>query len=150
MHRAKPPYIERVLDVWRTVVIERPYFPKHPTLEEQDFRATEEYVLRFYRWGPTAHEDFADSPRAEDSGPTGAALTPNAAIQVELANLRAERDRLRREVAEKDEQLVDQRQLQRELAQARAEIQRHEQELARANVALERFRKRAHGGPRSP
>ncbi|PKI46217.1 hypothetical protein CRG98_033389 [Punica granatum] len=26
--------IERVLDTWRTVVIERPYFPEHPTLEE--------------------------------------------------------------------------------------------------------------------
>ncbi|PKI62284.1 hypothetical protein CRG98_017285 [Punica granatum] len=69
--------IERVLDSWRTVVIERPYFPKHPTLEEWDFQATEEYVPRFYRWGPTTHEDSADSSRAEDSGPTGASLTPN-------------------------------------------------------------------------
>ncbi|PKI72927.1 hypothetical protein CRG98_006627 [Punica granatum] len=103
-----------------------------------DFQATEEYVLCFYRWGPTTHEDSADSPRTEDSGPTRASLTPNMAIQAELANLRAERDHLRREVAEKDEQLVDQRQLQRELAQAGAELQRHEQELARANVALER------------
>ncbi|XP_031404616.1 uncharacterized protein LOC116213718 [Punica granatum] len=142
--------IERVLDAWRTVVIERPYFPEHPTLEEQDFQATEEYVLRFYRWGPTAHEDSADSPRAEDNGPTGASLTPNMVIQAELANLRAERDHFRWEVAEKDEQVVDQRQLQRELAQARAELQRREQELARANVALERFRKRARGGPRTP
>ncbi|PKI72904.1 hypothetical protein CRG98_006706 [Punica granatum] len=103
--------IEQVLDAWRTVVIERPYFPEHPTLEEQDFQATEEYVLRFYWWGSTTHEDSAGSPRAEDSGPTGASLTPNVAIQAELANLKAERDCLRREVAEKDEQLVDQRQL---------------------------------------
>ncbi|OWM76714.1 hypothetical protein CDL15_Pgr006206 [Punica granatum] len=142
--------IERVLDAWRAVVIERPYFPEHPTLEERDFQATEEYVLRFYRWGPTAHEDSADSPRAEDSGPTGASLTSNVAIQAELANLRAERDRLRREVTERDEQLVDQRQLQRELAQARAELQRRVQELTQANVALERFRKRARGGPHTP
>ncbi|OWM73463.1 hypothetical protein CDL15_Pgr026562 [Punica granatum] len=70
----------------------------------------------------TCPEDPADSPRAEDNGPTGASLTPNMAVQAELANLRAERDHLRREVAEKDEQLVDQRQLQRELAQARAEL----------------------------
>ncbi|PKI42155.1 hypothetical protein CRG98_037451 [Punica granatum] len=107
--------IERVLDAWRTMVIERPYFPEHPILEEQDFQATEEYVLRFYRWGPTTHEDSANSPRVEDSGPTGASLTPN-----------------------------------RELAQARAELQRREQELARANVALERFKKRARGSPRTP
>ncbi|PKI54985.1 hypothetical protein CRG98_024657 [Punica granatum] len=108
--------IERVLDAWRTVVIERPYFPEHPILEEQNFQTTEEYVLRFYWWGPTAHKDFVDSPRAKDSGPMGASLTPNVAIQAELANIRAERDHLRREVVEKDEQLVDQRQLQRELA----------------------------------
>ncbi|PKI48294.1 hypothetical protein CRG98_031324 [Punica granatum] len=62
--------IERVLDAWRTVVIELPYFPKHPTLEEQDFQATKEYVLRFYWWvrhhtkiSPTLHEPkIADQP----------------------------------------------------------------------------------------
>ncbi|OWM74333.1 hypothetical protein CDL15_Pgr013237 [Punica granatum] len=67
------------------------------------------------------------------------------AIQAELTHLRAKRDRLCREVAEKDEQLVDQRQLQRELAQTCAELQRRDQELVRANVALERSRKRARG-----
>ncbi|OWM89166.1 hypothetical protein CDL15_Pgr023664 [Punica granatum] len=72
------------------------------------------------------------------------------AVQAELTTLRSERDRLRQEVAEKDEQLIDQRQLQRELAQARAELQRWYQELARANTALERSRKRAHGGPHPP
>ncbi|OWM84151.1 hypothetical protein CDL15_Pgr028143 [Punica granatum] len=72
------------------------------------------------------------------------------AIQAELTHLRAERDRLRREVAERDEQLVDQRQLQRELAQTRVELQRRDQELARANAALERSRKRARGGTYTP
>ncbi|OWM67455.1 hypothetical protein CDL15_Pgr028318 [Punica granatum] len=67
------------------------------------------------------------------------------AIQAELANLRAERDRLRREVAEKNEQLGDQHQLQKELAQVRAQLQRRDQELAQANAALERSRKRARG-----
>ncbi|OWM83235.1 hypothetical protein CDL15_Pgr012716 [Punica granatum] len=111
--------VKQVLDAWRTVIIERPYFPEHPTLDERDFQATEEYVIRFYRWGPAAHEDLVNSP--------------------------AERDRFRLEVAEKDEQLVDQRQLQRELAQTRAELQRRDQELVRANAALERSRKRARG-----
>ncbi|OWM82862.1 hypothetical protein CDL15_Pgr029223 [Punica granatum] len=72
------------------------------------------------------------------------------AIQAELTHLRTERDRLRREVAERDEQLVDQRQLQRELAQTRVELQRRDQELARANAALERSKKRARGGTYTP
>ncbi|PKI44942.1 hypothetical protein CRG98_034682 [Punica granatum] len=67
------------------------------------------------------------------------------AIQAELTHLKAERDRLRQEVADKDEQLVDQRQLQRELAQARIQLQRRDQELAQTNAALERSRKRARG-----
>ncbi|PKI57095.1 hypothetical protein CRG98_022599 [Punica granatum] len=55
-------------------------------------------------------------------------------IQAELANLRAERDRLHREIAEKNEQLGDQHQLQKELAQTCAQLQRRDQELAQANV----------------
>ncbi|PKI77731.1 hypothetical protein CRG98_001855 [Punica granatum] len=64
-------------------------------------------------------------------------------IQAELTSLRSERDRLCWEIVEKDEQLIDQRQLQRELAQAHAKLQRREQELARANAALNRSRKSA-------
>ncbi|PKI33302.1 hypothetical protein CRG98_046306 [Punica granatum] len=67
-------------------------------------------------------------------------------IQAELANLRAERDRLHREIADKNEQLGDQHQLQKELAQTCAQLQSRDQELARANAALERSRKRARGG----
>ncbi|OWM91495.1 hypothetical protein CDL15_Pgr017413 [Punica granatum] len=70
-------------------------------------------------------------------------------IQAELANLRVERDRLRREIAEKNEQLGDQHQLRKELAQTRAQLQRRDQKLARANAALERSRKKARGGPRT-
>ncbi|PKI48114.1 hypothetical protein CRG98_031476 [Punica granatum] len=122
--------LQKVLDAWRTVIIERPYFPEHSTLDERDFQATEEYIIRFYRWGSAAHEDLVNSPRVEDGGSPSATPTPNMAIQAELTHLRAERDHLRREVAEKDEQLVDQRQLQKELAQTRAELQRRDQELA--------------------
>ncbi|PKI68331.1 hypothetical protein CRG98_011239 [Punica granatum] len=111
--------IQQVLAAWLTVAPKHLYFPEYPTHEERDFQATEEYVLRFYRWG----------------------------IQAELANLRVERDYLRREIAEKNEQLVDQHQLQKELAQARAQLQRRDQEFAQANAALERSRKRARGGP---
>ncbi|PKI58255.1 hypothetical protein CRG98_021337 [Punica granatum] len=78
---------------------------------------------------------------------TGALLTPSTAVQAELTSLGAERDRLYQEVTEKDEQLIDQCRLQRELAQARVEIQKRDQELARVNVALERSRKMTHGGP---
>ncbi|OWM65124.1 hypothetical protein CDL15_Pgr020933 [Punica granatum] len=93
------------------------------------------------------HEDSTDSPQLEDSTPYGAPSTSSIAVQAELTSLRSERDRLRWEVAEKDEQLIDQRQLQRELAQALAELQRRDQELARANATLERSKKRTHGGP---
>ncbi|OWM63021.1 hypothetical protein CDL15_Pgr026195 [Punica granatum] len=72
------------------------------------------------------------------------------ATRVEITSLIAKRDHLRREVTEKDEQLVDQRQLQKELAQARAELQRRDQELAQVNIALEKFGKRARGGPHLP
>ncbi|PKI72515.1 hypothetical protein CRG98_007118 [Punica granatum] len=93
------------------------------------------------------HEDLADSPQDKDDDPSGAPPTPSVAIQAELANLRAERGYLHREIAEIDEQLVDQRQLQKELAQTCTELQRRDQELARTTAALERSRKRARGGP---
>ncbi|OWM77724.1 hypothetical protein CDL15_Pgr012426 [Punica granatum] len=127
----------------RTVVTELPYFLKHPTQDEQDFQVTEEYILHFYWWSRSAHEDFTGSPRPEGSTPHGA--PSSVVIQAKLTSLKSKRDCLRQEIAEKDEQLIDQRQLQRELAQARAELQRHDQELARANAALERSRKRARG-----
>ncbi|PKI48139.1 hypothetical protein CRG98_031501 [Punica granatum] len=138
--------LDYVLDVWRTVITERPYFPEYPTPDERDFLATEEYILRFYRRGPAAHEDLVNSPRVENGGSPGATPTSDMAIQAELANLKAERDRLRREVPEKNEQLGDQHQLQKELAQVCAQLQRRDQELAQANAALERSRKRARGG----
>ncbi|PKI76298.1 hypothetical protein CRG98_003304 [Punica granatum] len=106
----------RVLSAWRTVVTEQPYFPEHPTRDERDFQATEEYILHFYRWSPSAHEDFTGSPRLEGSTPYGAPSILSMAVQVELTSLRPERDRLSREIAEKDEQLIDQCQLQRELS----------------------------------
>ncbi|OWM86009.1 hypothetical protein CDL15_Pgr003945 [Punica granatum] len=117
--------------------LELPYFPEHPTQDERDFQATEEYILRFYRRSSLVHEDFTGSPQPEGSTPYGAPSTSSITVQAELTSLRSERDRLRWEVAEKDEQLIDQRQLQRELAQARAELQRRDQELARVNVTME-------------
>ncbi|PKI48987.1 hypothetical protein CRG98_030574 [Punica granatum] len=89
--------VKQILDAWRTVITERPYFPEHPILDERDFQASEEYILRFYRWDPAAHEDLVNSPRVGDGGSLGATPTPNMAIQVELTHLKA--------VAKKDEQL---------------------------------------------
>ncbi|OWM86455.1 hypothetical protein CDL15_Pgr026347 [Punica granatum] len=136
------------MTAWRTTVIEHLYFPEHPTQDEWDFQATEEYILRFYRWGPSENDDFTDSPPVESSTSSGA-LVPDMTIQAKLANLRAERDRLRREIAEKNEQLGNQHQLQKELAQTRAQLQKRDQELAQVNAALERVRKRARVGPRT-
>ncbi|PKI57938.1 hypothetical protein CRG98_021653 [Punica granatum] len=110
--------IEQVLSAWRTAVTKLPYFPEHPTQEERDFYPTEVYILRFYRWSPPAHEDFTGSPVPEGSTSYGAPSTSSMAVQAELTSLRSKRDCLRREVAENDEQVINQRQLQRELAQA--------------------------------
>ncbi|PKI56456.1 hypothetical protein CRG98_023094 [Punica granatum] len=143
VHSIVEPNFHTARSTLQTVITERPYFPEHPTLHDRDFQATEKYISRFYRWGLAAHEGLVNSPRVKDGGSPVATPTPYMAIQAELTHLRAKRDRLCREVAEKDEQLVDQRQLQRELAQTRAELQRRDQELVRANVALERSRKRA-------
>ncbi|PKI57321.1 hypothetical protein CRG98_022266 [Punica granatum] len=64
--------VEQVLDAWRTVITERPYFPEHPTQDERDFQATEEYILRFHRWGPSKNDDFTDSLPVESSTSSGA------------------------------------------------------------------------------
>ncbi|PKI73582.1 hypothetical protein CRG98_006030 [Punica granatum] len=64
--------IERVMTAWQTTVIEHLYFPEHPTQDERDFQATEEYILRFYRWGPSENDDFTDSPPVESSASSGA------------------------------------------------------------------------------
>ncbi|PKI70945.1 hypothetical protein CRG98_008678 [Punica granatum] len=48
------------------------------------------------------NDDFTDSPPVESSTSSGAPV-PDMTIQAELANLRAERDRLHREIAEKNE-----------------------------------------------
>ncbi|PKI04880.1 hypothetical protein CRG98_049624, partial [Punica granatum] len=54
-----------------TTVIEHPYFHEHPTQDERDFQATEEYILRFYRSGPSENDDFTDSPPVESSTSSG-------------------------------------------------------------------------------
>ncbi|PKI57715.1 hypothetical protein CRG98_021893 [Punica granatum] len=35
--------------------------------DERDFQASKEYILRFYRWSLSAHEDFTGSPQPEGS-----------------------------------------------------------------------------------
>ncbi|PKI74801.1 hypothetical protein CRG98_004819 [Punica granatum] len=73
--------IEQVLSAWRTAVTEQPYFPEHPTQDENDFQAMEEYILRFYRWSSSAHEDFTCSPGPEGSTPYGAPSTSSMVVQ---------------------------------------------------------------------
>ncbi|OWM90279.1 hypothetical protein CDL15_Pgr005066 [Punica granatum] len=94
--------IQRVLSAWRTAVTELPYFLEHLTQDERDFQAIKEYILRFYRWNSSSHEDFTGSSQPEGSTPYGAPSTSSRAVQAELTSLRSERNRLHWEVAEKD------------------------------------------------
>ncbi|PKI59752.1 hypothetical protein CRG98_019855 [Punica granatum] len=75
--------IERVMTVWQTMVIKNPYFPEHPTQENRDFQATEEYVVRFYRWGSSIPEDPIDSAPDRDSS---SSVTPRSSDSVILAS----------------------------------------------------------------
>ncbi|PKI63074.1 hypothetical protein CRG98_016525 [Punica granatum] len=61
--------IEQVMAAWQVVVTEQPYFPEHPTQEERDFQATEEYVLRSYRWCLSTSGDLPTSPRQHSPVP---------------------------------------------------------------------------------
>ncbi|PKI41278.1 hypothetical protein CRG98_038328 [Punica granatum] len=88
--------VTRVLATWRTAIVEHPYFPKHSTRDEQDFRTTKEYILRFYCWVLPAHED-----PVEVDAPSQTSFSSTATM-VELASTMMERDHLCQEVAKKD------------------------------------------------
>ncbi|OWM82775.1 hypothetical protein CDL15_Pgr008656 [Punica granatum] len=70
-----------------------------------------------------------------------------AAMHAELHFIREERDRLRCELVDSRAEVADYRELQTELARARARIATLEREMARLSATLDRVRARARGAP---
>ncbi|PKI48814.1 hypothetical protein CRG98_030791 [Punica granatum] len=83
-------------------IIQRLYFPEHPTDEERTFSATSAYVARFYARGlaPPQRSQAAPTPRATSTLAPEAESSIQAAMHAELRAVREERDRLRCELVD--------------------------------------------------
>ncbi|OWM86320.1 hypothetical protein CDL15_Pgr020628 [Punica granatum] len=137
--------IREIRRQWDTSTIQRLYYPEHPTDEERAFSATSAYVARFYPQGstppqrsqatPTTRATFTPAPEAESS--------IQAAMRVELRTIREERDRLRCELVDSRTKVADYRELQTELARARAQVVHLDREMARLSARLDRVQARA-------
>ncbi|OWM75170.1 hypothetical protein CDL15_Pgr012656 [Punica granatum] len=68
-------------------------------------------------------------------------------MRAELHFIREERDRLRCELVDSRAEVADYRELQTELARARARIATLDREMARLSATLDRVRARARGDP---
>ncbi|OWM75362.1 hypothetical protein CDL15_Pgr021078 [Punica granatum] len=68
-------------------------------------------------------------------------------MRAELQSIREERDRLRCEIVDSRAAVADYRELQTELARARARIATLDREMVCLSATLDRVRARAHGAP---
>ncbi|PKI54305.1 hypothetical protein CRG98_025296 [Punica granatum] len=134
---------------WDTSTIQRLYFPKHPTDKERALSATSAYVAQFYSQGPTSPQRSQTTPipRATPTSVPEAESSTHAAMRAELQSIREERDRLRCELVDSRAEVTNYRELQTELARARARIATLDREMARLSATLDRVRARACGAP---
>ncbi|PKI33938.1 hypothetical protein CRG98_045670 [Punica granatum] len=125
--------------------IQRLYFPEHPTDEERAFSATSAYMARFYSQGSTSPQrsQATSTPRAAPTPSPEAESSTQAAMCAELRTIKEERDRLRCEHVDSRAEVADYRELQTELAQARAWLAHLEREMARLSARFDRVRARA-------
>ncbi|OWM77122.1 hypothetical protein CDL15_Pgr013213 [Punica granatum] len=125
--------------------IQRLYFPEHPTDEERALSATSAYVARFYSQGSTSPQrsQTIPTPRATPTPAPEAESSTQAAMRAELRAIREERDRLRCELVDSRVEVADCRELQTELARARARVAHLDREMARLSAKLDRVRARA-------
>ncbi|OWM66802.1 hypothetical protein CDL15_Pgr012394 [Punica granatum] len=84
-------------------------------------------------------------PRAAPTSALEAESSTQAAMRAELHSIREERDRLRCELVDSCAEVADYRELQTELARARAQITTLDREMARLSATLDRARARALG-----
>ncbi|PKI32696.1 hypothetical protein CRG98_046913 [Punica granatum] len=126
-------------------VIQRLYFPEHPTDDVRVFSATSAYVARFYARGLASPQPShtALTPRATSTLAPEAGSSTQAAMHAELRAIRKERDRLRCELVDSRAEVADYRELQTELTRARARVAHLDREMARLGAELDRVHKRA-------
>ncbi|PKI36714.1 hypothetical protein CRG98_042894 [Punica granatum] len=134
---------------WDASTIQRLYFPEHPTDEERALSATSAYVAQFYSQGPTSPQrsQTVPIPRATPTSAPEAESSTQAAMRAELHSIREEGDRLRCELVDSRAEVANYRELQTELARARARIATLDREMARLSATLDRARARARGAP---
>ncbi|OWM91094.1 hypothetical protein CDL15_Pgr002688 [Punica granatum] len=125
--------------------IQHLYFPEHPTDEERALSATSAYVAQFYSQGSTSPQwsQTIPTPRATPTPAPGAESSTQAAMCAELRAIKEERDRLRCELVDSHAEVADYRELQTELARARARLEHLDREMARLSAKLDRVRARA-------
>ncbi|PKI56152.1 hypothetical protein CRG98_023449 [Punica granatum] len=85
----------------------------------------------------------APTPRAAPTPAPEAESSTQAAMRAELRAIREERDRLRCELVDSRAEVADYRELQMELARARARVAHLDREMARLGAKLDRVHKRA-------
>ncbi|OWM64095.1 hypothetical protein CDL15_Pgr020706 [Punica granatum] len=128
-----------------TSIIQRLYFPEHPIDEERALSATSTYVVQFYSRGSVSPQrpQTIPIPRAAPTATPKAKSSAQAAMRTKLQSIREERDRLRCELVDSLAEVADYRELQRELAQARARIADLDREIAHLSATLDRARAKA-------
>ncbi|PKI40013.1 hypothetical protein CRG98_039583 [Punica granatum] len=121
------------------------YFSEHSTDEERALSTTSAYVAQFYSQDAALiHRPRATQiPRALPAITSKVKSSAQATMHTELQSIREERDRLRYELVETRVELVDHRELQRELAQARARVASQDGEIARLSATLDQVRVKA-------
>ncbi|PKI48756.1 hypothetical protein CRG98_030857, partial [Punica granatum] len=133
-------------------IMQRLYFPEHPTDDEQVFAATSACVVRFYARGLASPQPShaAPTPRATSTLAPEAESSTQAAMHAELRAIREERDRLRCELVDSRAEVADYRELQTELTRARARVAHLDREMARLSAELDRSTSAAAGPLGSP
>ncbi|OWM75315.1 hypothetical protein CDL15_Pgr012275 [Punica granatum] len=96
-----------------TSIIQRLYFPEHPTDEERALSATLAYVAQFHLRGSVSPQRPQTIPilRAAPTATLEAVSSVQAAMRTELQSIKEERDRLRCELVDSRAEVVDYREL---------------------------------------
>ncbi|OWM82699.1 hypothetical protein CDL15_Pgr014187 [Punica granatum] len=126
-------------------VIQRLYFPEHPTDDERVFAASSACVARFYTRGlsPPQPSHAAPTPRATSTLALETESSIQAAMHAELRAIREERDMLRCELVDSCAEVADYREVQTQLTRACAWVAYLDWEMARLSAELDRVHKRA-------